>query len=207
MKKYRNYMREIFCRLRAVDLALSKLTKATALTGYKETDIEFIFLQFRHCLELMMFAAVSANYHYGTEISEQILRKEYNASKLMKFIKQRNPKFYPQPIESYYKVNFDGTSKTIPVINGFLTQADFCTLYDKVCGQMLHAQRKPKFGQDHTSLIEESEYYRDRLTRLLSYHWIQLRDDICFQVVRKDITDVHISIYGKALPGQQVKNQ
>jgi hypothetical protein len=179
-------MKEIRYRTDVINKAISSLQNGGALTGYKESDIELIFLQFRHCLELMMMGSLAAHHAHGYKLTQRFLKKEYNASKLLRFIKAKNPKFYPSPVKVRGDKGEDGRFVTEPITDGFLTQDDFCKLYDRACGRMLHAQRKSKFAGRHDQLIEEAVYYRDRLMKLLNCHWINLTDEIAFAVFMVD---------------------
>lgn len=192
--RYCVYMKEIRYRIHVIDEVLSELKKGGALSGYRESDIELVYLQFRHCLELIMFSALSAHYAYGYDLSRKFLNKEYNATKLLKFIKTKNPEFYPRPVEPRDSIGPDGIKETVAITEGFLTQEDFCKLYDRLCGKMLHAQRKPKFRSNHTQLIAEAVYYRDRMIKLLNCHWVQLTKDISFSVIMKTSNDGEVAV-------------
>lgn len=186
--RYENYMAEIRHRIDVINKVLSELETGSSLTSYREIDIEVIFLQLRHCLELIMFASLSAHYHYGYELSQKILKKEYNATKLLRFIKTKNPSFYPSPAETKPIKHPNGLFEAVPITEGFLTQDDFCRLYDQACGWMLHAQRDNKFNKGHEELIKEATEYRNKLVRLIDCHWISLTDDICLQVLMRHPT-------------------
>jgi len=187
ISKYRAYMKEIRYRTDVINRAISSLQGGGALTGFRESDIELIYLQFRHCLELMMFASLSAHYAHGYDLSKKLVDKEYNATRLLRFLKTKNPKFYPRPVESKDKEDAEGMFHTTPITANFLTQEDFCNLYDKSCGKLLHAQRKPKFASGHDKMVEEAVYYRDRMMKLLNCHWIELNKDFSFRVIMRDI--------------------
>lgn len=186
VSKYRAYMTEIRYRTDVINRAISSLQGGGALTGFRESDIELIYLQFRHCLELIMFASLSAHYAHGYDLSQKLVNKEYNATRLFRFLKSKNPKFYPIPVEPKDTKDEEGRFQTIPVTEGFLTQDDFCNLYDKSCGKLLHAQRKSKFEGGHEKLIEDAIYYRGRMMKLLNCHWIDLSKDISFRVIMRD---------------------
>lgn len=79
---------------------LDLLKKEDSLTGYRETDLEIVFLRLRHWLELIMFASVVAHQSLGHKLSKKIVEKEYSASRLFKFIQLANPKFHPKPVKS-----------------------------------------------------------------------------------------------------------
>jgi len=179
-------MTEIRSRTDVINIAISKLQSGGALTGFRESDIELIYLQFRNCLESIMFASLSAHYAHGHDLSQRILNREYNATRLLRFLKNKNPEFYPSPVKSEEFKDDDGVWQTTPVTEGFLTQDDFCNLYDKSCGKLLHAQRTSKFKDGHEKLLEEAEFYRNRMMKLLNCHWVTLNKDISFRVIMKD---------------------
>lgn len=201
ISKYQEYMTEIRSRTDVINRAISKLQRGDALTGYRESDIELIYLQFRHCLELIMFASLSAHYAHGYELSQKLLKKEYNATKLLRFLKAKNAKFYPSPMETGDIKGEDGIWQTTPVTEGFLTQDDFCRLYDQSCGKLLHAQRTSKFRGGHEELIEEATFYRDRMMKLLNCHWITLTEDISFRVIMRNAKTGAVAINVMKLVG------
>ena len=146
----------------------------------------------------MMFASLSAHYEYGYDLSQKLVKKEYNATKLFRFLKTKNPKFYPNPVEVNDIKDDNGVFQTIPVTEGFLTEEDFCNLYDKACGKLLHAQRTSKFDGNHEELAEDALYYTNRIIKLLNCHWIYLSEDIAFRVLVKGsmVGGVTINVMG-----------
>ncbi len=194
MKRYVGYMTQIRTRTDVINKALHELGAGRAVTGYRECDVELIYLQLRHCLELMMLASLSAHYANGYSLSQKFYKKEYNATKLLRFIKTKNPNFYPRPVEGQDSVDLDGIRQTVEIRDGFLTQTDFCKLYDRICGKMLHAQRETKAQNDLAQKIKDAVYYRDRLVRLLNCHWIHLTEDTCYRVIMRDRDDGEVKI-------------
>ena len=82
IEQYANYMEELKSRIAVVSSVIERESKDQTLTGFRESDIELSFLQFRKSLELMMYASVLANYHAGLELQKHIVEGEWNATKL-----------------------------------------------------------------------------------------------------------------------------
>lgn len=186
IEKYRGYMREIRYRTAVIDKTLELLEENGSLTGYRETDLELVFLQLRQCLELMLFASVAAHYSYGHSLSGKFVDKEYNATKLLRYIRKANPKFYPSPVEIKDEQDENGVLLAVPIADGFLTEGEFCVLYDRTCGRLLHANREPKFGADLDELRKSAREYRNKLVRLLNCHWVHLTNETAIRVIMVD---------------------
>jgi len=135
IEQYANYMEELKSRIAVVSSVIERESKDQTLTGFRESDIELSFLQFRKSLELMMYASVLANYHAGLELQKHIVEGEWNATKLVKMLARHNPKFYPQALEPPIELG-PGKKHADEKKSGYLTQEEFCILYDRVCGPL-----------------------------------------------------------------------
>lgn len=186
ISKYKDYMREIRYRTNVIKKTLRALSDGEPLTGYRESDIELIYLQLRQCLELMMFASLVAHYSHGYELAKKIVDKEYHARKIMAYIRLKNKKFYPKPMAGNEEKNSEGQWLARDLEDGYLTEDDFCILYDRTCGKILHAHRVSKFNDNHDKLISDAEVYTDKLIALLNVHWINITEKNSIRVIMKD---------------------
>jgi hypothetical protein len=182
IEQYANYMEELKSRIAVVSSVIERESKDQTLTGFRESDIELSFLQFRKSLELMMYASVLANYHAGLELQKHIVEGEWNATKLVKMLARHNPKFYPQALEPPIELG-PGKKHADEKKSGYLTQEEFCILYDRVCGPLMHASRKPQFAGRYDELFSEIRQWRDKLIGLLNHHWIYLTEEIRLAVL------------------------
>jgi hypothetical protein len=184
IEQYVNYMEELKSRVAVVSSVVEHKSKSQTLTGFRESDIELCFLQLRKCLELMMFASVSANYHAGLELQRHIVEGEWNATKLVKMLARHNPKFYPQAMEPPIEIE-PGKRHAEEKKSGYLTKDEFCVLYDRVCGPLMHASRKPQFVGRYDELFTEIQQWRDKLVGLLNHHWIYLTEEVRLAALMK----------------------
>ncbi len=187
-------MREIKYRVNVIGNVLEQANNGSSTTGYRESDIELIYFQLRHCLELIMFSSLVAHYAHGLSLSAKLQSKEYNATKILKFIRSKNPKYYPKPMQPNQVRDVNGTWQTSPLEDGYLTEEEFCSLYDRTCGRMLHAQRKPKFDNNYQELFENAKAYRDKIMLLLNDHWIHITEKYAFRVVMNESKTNDVSI-------------
>lgn len=191
---------ELKYRMDAIHRYFDEHKKGTSLSGYRETAIEFCFLQFRKCLELMMYAGVVTHCAEGIKLQNNIVNNEYNATKMLKFLRRANPSFYPRPVKGGIKNKdirtVDGLS------DGFLTQQEFCRLYDQICGGLLHAKRRDQFEGKHGEYFIEIELWLSKHKTLLNHHWIHITEKIAIAVVmRSDVNGkVHVALLEKVGP-------
>ncbi len=136
----------------------------------------------------MMFASVVGHHAHGIELSRRLLKSEYNASKILKFLKTKNPNYYPVPMQPDEIQNREGAWIPERLSEGYLTEDDFCELYDKTCGKMLHAQRLSKFDINHDDLVAEADIYLVKLVALLNVHWVHFNEDYAFRVGMRDVS-------------------
>lgn len=179
--KYANYMKEIKYRTDVIDRCIGKHKKGESLSGYKETDIEICFLQFRKCLELIMYATVITHYAEGIKLQKRIVESEYNATKMLKFLRRVNPNFYPRPVKD--TANNKDIRTVDGLVDGYLTQKEFCHLYDRICGGLLHAKRQDQFSEKHDEYFDEIELWLSKLTTLLNHHWVHISEEVAVSVI------------------------
>ena len=183
ISKIVTYMREIKNRQSVISKCIDQYQKGSSLTGYHQIDIDLCFLQFRKCLEIIMFSSVIAHDSYGSELGNQLRDKEYNASKITKLLKQVNPKYYPNPVAD--SGHSSGIRKVDDISNGYLTEPEFCKLYDRVCGNILHAKREDPYKNQIADFFTEILKYHNKLILLLNHHWIHVSEKFAYAVLMK----------------------
>ena len=186
-------MRRIKYRTDVIRRTEAAYRLGTSITGYRQTDIDLCYLQLRKCLELMMFASVIAHDSFGRNLGKHLRDKEWNASRIVASLKRVNPGFYPVPVK-------DATPPGSRIRNeeklehGFLTEAEFRDLYDKCCGNMLHASRKDPYGDRMPAHFRDIRGYGNKLVRLLNHHWIHITDEIALAVLMQTESDGDIQV-------------
>lgn len=191
-RNYAMFMYEIKYRLNVISRAVSAFGVGPALTGYRESDIEVCFLQLRKILELMMFASLVAHAAVGKELQKNIVDREWNASKILAYLERENPQFFPEAIRPGERVE-DHILQMTPV-EGALTQQEFRTLNDRICGKYLHASRDLSTLHDHASLFQEIAEWANKIKNLLSSHWIIVSNERAFAVLLATNPDGHVQV-------------
>ena len=131
-------------------------------------NLESAALQIRKVIESVMHASVVVNID---NISNG-LTKEWDANKLMARVEKINPNYYPQPV----KLEINGGVKTWVPDKGFISKADFKTLYNKI-GELAHA--KSPFNNkkiDVQTTKKEMTSDLKQLIKLLNHHFVPLPD-------------------------------
>lgn len=168
---YAQQMREIKRRIEVIDFFLLKGGNAL----YKPTTIESVCLQFRKILELIAFSSLIANKErYAAAYTK--FASNWNAELLLKDLRRVNPKFYPIPIDERPSERPGVTSDLIPLVDGFLTEDDFVSVY-KQCGGMLHAANPYGSKIGHHFFEKAFPSWRTKIIRLLNSHEVHFVDD------------------------------
>jgi hypothetical protein len=150
-------------------------------TGHRELNVELIFLHLRKALEEIAFASLSANREkYST--ARAGFATEWNARRMLEFLKNVNPTFYPIPLKEPQEVA-PGHKHLDRIENGYLTKDDFVLLYDG-CAEVLHC-RNPYSPEDPTINIRYTvEEWLSRIKTLLSWHFVHLVDSLELWVIQ-----------------------
>jgi hypothetical protein len=83
-------MEEVKRRLGAID----DILVGNKTTSYKYTNIEFVALQFRKIFELIILATLASHHHLFEGLVRKLSR-EWQISKVVAIVKEKNPTFYP----------------------------------------------------------------------------------------------------------------
>ena len=200
ISKYAHFMRQIRRRTSVIARCIHHNQRGRSVTGYRETDIDLCYLQLRKCLELIMFSSVIAHNAFGLELSKHLRDKEYNASQIVKKIRSLNPNYYPVPVRDVNPEN--GIRKVDKINAGYLTEADLCELYDRVCGKLLHANREDLYSDRIDEHFAEITKYHSKLIKLLNHHWVHVSDKIALAVLMKTESSGDVQVtHMEALPG------
>ena len=188
MKDYVSYMNEIKVRTAVCDKIPDAQNRS--LTGYKEADIDLLYLQIRKICELIMFACAVAHAPFLKNLNMEI-RKGYSAHKIAQSFADFNPKFYPIPkVDVPYQ---DGIRNVIDKPHqDYLSKEDFIKTYN-LTGNILHAQREYQY-RNKDSLFNDGFSFCNKLKKLLSHHWIHVTDENAFAVIMKDNKTGNVSV-------------
>ena len=192
LSKYKSYMQEVKYRTQVISRVLDKYKAAESLTGYRESDVELCLLQLRKCLELVMYASLVAHFHSGVALQKHLFESEWNATKILAFLKRVNPGGFPKALR---RISKEGQEiDDMEEVPGALTLTEFGQLYDRVCGKYLHASRSANILSDHASLFGEIEVWFKKLTLLLNSHWVDVTGDIVFAVLMQNNVDGDVQV-------------
>lgn len=146
--------------------------------------IETVALQIRRIIESLALASLVANEPLYKEEAERI-KKFWKMQPIFKYIEERNPDFYPKPIEQFqgrYERNIESKIKFVE--EGFMTR-DMCVDVYKECSKILHPQNP--FAEDENSDYEQ--FYSqvpdwiNQIVQLLNCHVFRLVGSNDFYVV------------------------
>ena len=136
---------------------------------------EFICLQIRKILELIIFGTMVANQEvYKKTYSD--FKNHWNVKKIMRKIEIINKNYYPVAMSfGDSKLNDDGINYTheLNVLNTeFLTKEEFIKLYDK-CSEIIHSPNP--FQNNHLINFEKTlEDWMYKIVSLIYIHQIKL---------------------------------
>jgi len=168
IKKYCDTLEEIKLRIKAVQNIVNKKVDLTVFENTLFTE-EFIFIQIRKILELVVFGSMSSNIALYEKTYADYTRHEH-AKNILKNLKKINPNFYPLPLQ---QVESDKESIHLEnVENGYLTKEDFIFLYD-TSSQIIHAPNPYAVAQKIDLKMSINDWMH-RIASLLWFHKMQL---------------------------------
>jgi hypothetical protein len=142
-------------------------------TGHRELNVELIFLHFRKALEGIAFSSLSAN-REKYSAARAGFATEWNARRMLGFVEQINPNFYPVPLKPPQQIA-PGHKFFDRVADGFLTKEDFSTLYDG-SAEVLHCCNPYAPGDPTINVKYTVDEWSRRIKALLSWHFVQIVD-------------------------------
>jgi hypothetical protein len=173
---YCGCMEQIKRRLRLTRDAVSGVIQ----TGDEGADAEFACLQLRRALELLAFAALSANRECYARVRADV-ENEWRAQQILKRLGQMHHDFYPVPVIPV--VQGPGRWHFEKVADGFLTEAEFVFLYDK-CSEATHEWNPFRPGPRIVNFERSLAEWSDRIERLLRFHRVRLIGQVDVLLVR-----------------------
>ena len=163
---YADCMEELKSRL----VVVQKFIKSNVSTGSDTTDIEFLCLQFRKCIELVAMGSI-ASHKEGYEKVRKNFQRDWKVELIFKDIERLNESFYPVPIvmERSSQKGVDYHFERLE--SGYLSREKCIEVYKK-CGSLLHAEnpygRNPKIKD----VTKEFSQWIEEIIRLLDTHCI-----------------------------------
>ena len=168
-------------------------------------DIEFIALNMRKILELIVFANLSANIEEYSKARQQY-SKDWSIIKIIKRIRGINPDFYPRPIEKIVHTLPSDNDRTHHISfeylqGGFLTESELQKV-DALTSDILHVHNPFKVEKRNPSDEMDKLYiYFKKIERLLRNHQMHLVNGDMIQCDMKSEFDGKLwVVYMKSLP-------
>ena len=192
LNDYAEYMREVKKRVHVIQRVLASYHAGDSLTGYRESDFELCVLQLRKCLELVMLASLVAHFHSGVELNRRLFENEWNATKIMAYLKRKNSQFFPIPLNKIDGIASE-MSKMEAVV-GALTVLEFGKLYDQTCGKCLHASRIRGSVSNHEKNFTDVKDWLLKFVKLTNSHWIHVTEDLVFAVLMQTDKDGDVAV-------------
>lgn len=153
--------------------AINDVLNGRRSTTYYQTNIDFVYLQFRFIFESLAMASLCSTRTKYMEVRSSF-EKDWNLAKIVKTIEGFHPDFYPLPLverksenSSHMKMDF--------LTDGYLTKQELVESHGR-CGGYLHQDNPYK-------TIKESDYetakvmfneWISKLNSLLEYHLVRL---------------------------------
>jgi hypothetical protein len=146
--------------------------------------VETIALHIRTVIECIALASLVANKSLFEQESDKF--KEFWRAKLIfRDIEEKNPDFYPKPIEPIHIADIDDIGRNIRFIeDGYMTRDMCLEVYQKCC-DFLHAQNPFADDQnrDYEGFLNQVPDWINLIRQLLNYHVFRLVGSNDFYVV------------------------
>ena len=194
---YANYAR-CMEEIKRRQIAIDEILYERKTTSFKYTNTEFVALQFRKIFELVILASLASHQHLFEGIARK-LAKEWQVTKTVAIVKNKNPGFFPTPIDRVPSANETAKDEWKPIALGFLTLDELIEAHGKI-GALMHASNPYREAQSLGELESLFPSWRERLIRLLNNHLIKFPDDETILYVGMQNTEtgsVHTALFGK----------
>lgn len=132
IQKYCNLLEELKLRIKAVQSIVNGDVNKENFGHYMFAD-EFMFLQIRKILELIVFGSMASNISLYEKAHNKYSRHN-KAKQILKMLETVNKDYYPLPLQE----SPDKKGVLINVQKDFLTRDDFIFLYD-ACSKIIHS--------------------------------------------------------------------
>lgn len=165
-------------------LAIDEIIFGIKTTSFPETNLDFVYLQFRFIFESIALASL-CSHRKQYELFDTKFEKEWNANKIIKQIKKINPLFFPSPE--------DEKSKELALTEDELVR------FIGLCGDNLHAFNpyKGKGYRHRDSQIEKERFleWRTKVISLLGIHYVMLvGNKEVIRVVMRTIPNENVTV-------------
>jgi hypothetical protein len=171
MDTYVGVMVEIKLRTAVIDLYLSGRQNA----GYMATNMEVIGLQFRKIFELIALSSLAAHRDLYSQAYADFT-KHWEATMLLKNVRQLNPDFYPRPIIEEEASQPGIKSNWRDRAADYLTEDELIGAHGR-CGSLMHAANPYGRGIDYAFFDRSFPEWRTKTTNLLSCHLLRIPGD------------------------------
>lgn len=173
--KYLICMRDIKIRMHTIQ-KISEL-KPSFIDPIRET--EFVCLQFRSILELILFSNLALHKKHFLDAFES-LKEVWRIRDIIKMVKDKNENFYPVSVLVNEPVKSQDGDFTINVkkneSNDFLTLEDLKLAYN-TCNNYLHGKNPFSVDMDYNKVRKLFEVWFSKICCLLDAHIIEMADD------------------------------
>ena len=165
--KYKSCMEEI--ALRSMYLKDFAASPPSQMLDYQK--IEYMCLQIRMLIELVLLSSLVANQRYYTKGLEK-LKTEWRITSINNFLESVNKDYYPVPVE-FIKDETQNTIRIEKLTGGFLTKEDLIDAYDTCC-DYAHAENPFNNKRDYKIAYSKLKGWVEGIHRLTANHTIQL---------------------------------
>ena len=183
LNKYLAVMAEIKLRTHVIQTFLSGAQNAV----YKASSIETTGLQFRKVFELIAFASLAAHKDlYSVAYSD--FAKHWEAAKLVKRLREINPRFYPEPVIQAVTGNPNVKRDLQPRPPDYLTEESLVEAHGR-CGSLMHAANP--FGHEIDYGFYEARFpgWMTQIVNLFDAHLVHLPGDTGFYLMQMGSED------------------
>ena len=170
LKLYTNVMGVIKRRMTAINDILD----GKRCTTYHQTNIDFVYLQFRLLFESLAMASLCSNREKYEEIRSSF-EKDWQLAKIIKTIERLNPKFYPRPFVER-RTNGNDCITMDFLTDGFLTKEELVEAHGR-CGGYLHENnpyKKTPEKSDYEAAKIIFKEWATKVDKLLECHFVDL---------------------------------
>ena len=133
--------------------------------------VETIALQIRTVTEFIALAALAANKPLFEQEGDKF-KEFWHAERIFRDIAEKNPDFYPKPIEPIHMTHIDNIDRNIRFIEDEYMTRDMCIEVHQKCCDFLHAQNPFAENQerDYEDFMIHVPDWINLIANLLNYH-------------------------------------
>lgn len=176
--RYLELMKEIKQRT----LVVHRLLVGEASTGFMQTNVEVIYLQYRKILELIAFGSLVANVNAYAKARKSYAR-EWRAKQILNAVEAVHPHFYPNPVTQRRKKDKIHTVELHEFKGSYLSRGDFERLYD-ACGDILHSNNPYGSPYEYQKYRDAAPEWALKIRNLLTVHAVQLFNQKQFYLIQ-----------------------